>query len=333
MNASHTRESDRSDCPKNGHFGRSGEVDVYVSDNCQDASMSFQTPPGWLPDGQGNIRYWDGSRWTEDIRPPEAPDAAVADPGQKKDGAFSKLGAAVKKAAADRQSAKDEISRKLAEDALAAGPLVTSGVFGTSTIEIYEGGYVRIAEGREEFERPASVTKATPYEKLRSIKFTPSDEDKASSAPSVLEGAVGTAVTSLLKGGKTLMKGTVPGLAAAGVAHVVTTGSRRAFLTIATDKAIHTLSNQSSNGFGVKTSNKGHSEVGRALEAAGNTVLGLADPTNPPRALAPQPSTATQAPAVPTLAERLRELASLHAEGILSDEEFAASKAKVLSGL
>ena len=296
--------------------------------------MSMQTPAGWYPGEQGNERYWDGSGWTDDTRPlARTSDATAEDVAKKKDGAFSKLGAAVKKAAADRQSAKEELAQKQAQDAQAAGRLVTSGVFGTSTIEIYEGGYVRIAEGREELTHPASLTKTTPYERLRSIAFTQSDEDKASSAPSALEGAVGTAVTSLLKGGKTLMKGTVPGLAAAGVAHLATTGARRAFLTIATDKAIHTLSNQSANSLGIKTSNKGHSEVGRALEAAGKAVLGVADVSAQSHAPEPQMVAAGQSTASPTLAERLRELAGLHTEGILSDEEFAAAKARLLSGI
>jgi hypothetical protein len=253
---------------------------------------------------------------------------------KKERGAFSRLGAVVKKAAADRQSANEEATRQWAEDAHAAGALVTSGVFGTSAIEIYEGGYVRVAEGKENLVAPATISKKTPYEKLRSIKFTQSDADAAAaSAPSAIEGLVGTAMTSLMKGGKALAKGTMPGLAAAGIAHVATTGSRRAFLTIATDKAIHTLSNQSSNSVGIKTSNKGHNEVGRALEAAGNAVLGISDA--PARTLASeaQPVMSGQVAAGPTLAERLRELAGLHAEGILSDEEFAASKAKLLGGL
>jgi hypothetical protein len=308
-------------------------VESDVTGVCQYAAMSLQTPPGWYPDGQGSERYWDGTGWTEGIRPPVSPDAPVAGAAPKKDGAFSKLGAAVKKAAADRQSAKEEVARQQAEYAHAAGSLVTSGVFGTSTIEIYEGGYARIAVGREDSPQPATIAKSTPYEKLRSIKFVPSDEDKASAAPSQLEGAVGAAMTSLFKGGKTLMKGTVPGLAAAGVAHIATTGSRRAFLTVATDKAIHTLSNQSSNSFGVKTSNKAHYEVARALEVAGNAVLGLADASAPPHSLAPEANAATHSPAAPTLADRLRELAGLHAEGILSDEEYATGKAKLLGGL
>ncbi|WP_425574137.1 SHOCT domain-containing protein [Nocardioides bigeumensis] len=46
----------------------------------------------------------------------------------------------------------------------------------------------------------------------------------------------------------------------------------------------------------------------------------------------PESATTGQTSA-PTLADRLRELATLHQEGILSDEEFASAKAKLLSGL
>lgn len=292
--------------------------------------MADQAPAGWYPDGRGYERYWEGSSWTEDIRTPNAPDA-TAGADKVEGGAFSRLGAAVKKAAADRQSAKEDSARQWAADAHAAGLLVTSGVFGTSTIEIYEGGYVRVAEGKEDLMEPAKISKKTSYEKLRTIKFTASDADAAAaSAPSALEGVVGTAMTSLFKGGRALAKGSVPGLAAAGIAHIATTGSRRAFLTIATDKAIHTLTNQSTNSVGIKTTNKGYNEVGRALEAAGNAVLGTSDAPAPALAPAVLPVVSAQVSAGPTLADRLRELAGLHAEGVLSDEEFAASKARLL---
>jgi hypothetical protein len=44
----------------------------------------------------------------------------------------------------------------------------------------------------------------------------------------------------------------------------------------------------------------------------------------------PQPA-APAAPAAPDLSEQLRQLAGLKAQGILSDAEFAAAKAKLLS--
>jgi len=48
----------------------------------------------------------------------------------------------------------------------------------------------------------------------------------------------------------------------------------------------------------------------------------------PPQYAAP----ATQAPAQNDLTSRLNELAQLHTAGVLTDEEFAAAKAKVLAG-
>lgn len=294
--------------------------------------MSEQAPAGWYPDGSGNERFWDGSVWTDSMRAATAMPPAPSQSGRK-EGAFAKLTASVRQTVADRQTAKDEAERKHIADADAAGALVTSGVFGSSTIEIYQGGYVRVAAGSEDRSVVASVTKKTPFERLRSVKYTPSDAEKAADAPSsALEGAVGSAVTALFKGGKNLVKGTVPGLAAAGVAHIASTGSRRSFLIIATDKAIHTLSNQTHNGY-IKTSNKGHIEVARELEAAANAVLGVSDPSSLPAIAEPDAPLATPAASKPTMAERLRELAALHKEGILSDEEFATAKAALLAGL
>ena len=134
------------------------------------------------------------------------------------------------------------------------------------------------------------------------------------------------------------MKASAPGMAMAGIAHLSSNAARKTFLTIVTDKQIHTLTNQRSNSVGIKTSNKGHDDVGRALEIAGKAVLGVVevDPrafAAPVITVAPTPPPASQPAAVPALADRLRELANLHNEGILSDEEFAGAKAKLLGGL
>ena len=134
-------------------------------------------------------------------------------------------------------------------------------------------------------------------------------------------------------------EGQCPGMAAAGIAHVASNAARKSFLTIVTDKQIHTLTNQTTNSVGLKTSNRGHNDVGRALEVAGNAVLGVLEveprpvADTPGIASAPEPAAATQPAAAPSLSERLRELADLHKDGILSDEEFASAKAKLLGGL
>lgn len=295
--------------------------------------MSEQAPAGWYPDGQGNERFWDGASWTENIRAAAAMPPSPPEPPIKMERGFSRLTASVKQSLVDRQSAKLAVEQKHLADARAAGALVTSGVFGTSTVEIYQGGFVRVAEGTESRTAPEPVTTKTPYERLRSIVYTPSEAELAASAPqSAMEGALGSAVSSLFKEGKNLIKGTVPGLAVAGVAHVASVGSRRSILTIATDKAIHTLSNQVHNGY-IKTTNKGHIEVARELELAGRVVLGAEDTPAIPVLPSADPAAPKSPLAGPTVAERIRELAGLHAEGILSDEEFAAAKSTLLAGL
>lgn len=313
--------------------------------------MSQQTPAGWYPDAQGTTRYWDGTAWTERTHDDGA---GAADPtADKKNGAFARLKKAAGDRSAEKREAKEAQERKWAEDVAAAGALVTSGTFGMSTVEIYEGGYVRLVSG-EQPERPSvanvrsqvaanlsggGINAKTPYEKLRSITLTPADSDQASQGGSGLESAVGPAVAGLLKGTKHLMKTSAPGLAAAGIAHVASQGSRTSYLTIATDRQIYTLSNQIPNSVGLKTAKKGHVDVGLALEAAGNAVLGIDSSSTAdagtaalPPAVQPEAAAASQT-SPPSLAQRLRELATLHQEGILSDEEFGSAKAKLLSEL
>ena len=298
------------------------------------------TPAGWYPQPDGRQRYWDGELWTEHFAPEQLRQPGVADAtsaassSAQKEGAFSKLRKAAADKQAEKRSTREELDRKQAEYAQAAGALVTSGVFGTSTVEIYNGGYVRVASWDDGIKvaSPASITKNTPYEKLRSIKLTQSGQDNTPGMSSALEGAVGPAMARLAKGGAGLMKASVPGLAVAGVAHLAGAEGRKSFLTIATDKEIHTLNNQSSNGF-VSKSNKGHIEVGLALEAAGNSVLCVVGVVAQASASEPQPAVVSPAAAKPTLSERLRELADLHKDGILTDDEFAAAKAKLLAGL
>ena len=296
--------------------------------------MNEQAPAGWHPQGEGTERYWDGDAWTDQTRPLGGTNAP------KKAGAFSKIGDALRNSAAEKNEAKLALIRQRAKDAQVAGSLVTSGVFGTSTIEIYENGYVRVATWGESHTGtdPRSIYEDTPFEKLRSIKFA-QGKDQPSDATSALEKTVGPAVSALMKGGKGLMKATAPGMAIAGIAHLSSNAARKTFLTIATDKHIHTMSNQSNRGVGIKISHRGHDDVGRALEIAGNAVLGVAE-SSPPAASVPAIATSpsplpppSQSTATPTLTDRLREMAALHKDGIISDEEFTNAKAKLLGGL
>ncbi|WP_144018674.1 SHOCT domain-containing protein [Demequina sp. NBRC 110051] len=256
-------------------------------------------------------------------------------------GGFRKFGQSMQKAVSDKKASMDDAKLKHSRDAEAAGRLVTSGIFGTSTVEIYENGYVRVAshgDGAATSEAK-TIRKKTPYEKLRSISYSPSEQERAaSSSGNPLENAVGTALVGLMKGTTSFMKTTAPGLAASGIAHVAAKGSRVSQLTIATDKTIHRLTNETHNGL-MSSGQKGHNVIGRELEAAGKSVLPSDGSTQPPGApnttavTAAPPSTSVPPTTAPTLAERMRELAELHREGILSDDEFAAAKASLLGGL
>lgn len=298
--------------------------------------MNQQAPAGWYPDGQGNERYWDGQSWSEQLRPPAMVGTVGANP--KKDGPIGWI----QKASADRKAAKAEVAAMQAAAADAAGVLITSGVFGTSIIEIYEHGFVRVDTVSEDRAAPAGrvrgIDKNTPFEKLRSIKYTATESGKDSGEDNELVGKLGSAVTGLIKGGKAIAKASATGLAvSAATSYLASSASAKSYLTITTDKRIHTLSNQTTNSVGVKVSNKAHNDVGLALEEIGKSVLGLGVPSGLAVAVAQQPPVSPVAaidpPAERTLSERLRELAALHQDGILSDDEFTASKAKLLSGL
>lgn len=300
-------------------------------------------PAGWYPDHHGHTRYWDGEAWTELVSqqtPPTTPPSKPPAPQPKKDSAIARM-----------RTARQERILSQAEAALEAGAMVTSGVFGTSTIEIYEGGYVRVASG----ERPAfmgrtsrpgramspgatvSMTKGVPYERVISIKFTPSTQDQTSGDTAPLAGAVGPMMSKVIRGGKASLKGSLPGLAATGIAHVASIESRTAYLMITTDREVHQLTNQGHNGY-VRTINRAHVDVGLALESAVNAVLAgketSTESTTPYSAAPVSDSQLTQAASgTSTLAARLRDLAGLHNDGILTDEEFATAKARLLGDL
>lgn len=180
-----------------------------------------------------------------------------------------------------------------------------------------------------------------------SITFTPSEpETPTATAPALWEGAATQAVTALLKGGAGILKASGPGLVATGIAQVAKSMSWKSSLVIATDKEIHTLTNQVKNDLGIPFVKKEHEGVARTLEQVGNGVLrtlGVLPPepsapaqpvASPPMGGVGQPATWSQpVVAAPSMSERLRELASLHADGVLDDAEFAAAKAKLLGNL
>ena len=97
----------------------------------------------------------------------------------------------------------------------------------------------------------------------------------------------------------------------------------QAFLSIATDTKVHQLSSSQAASW--------EERAGMALEAAGQSVI---ERRRAAATSSPAPSTPTPPPVAESqksVAEQIRDLAALHAEGILSDEEFSAAKANLLS--
>jgi len=209
----------------------------------------------------------------------------------EKQGRWAKFGDAVKKAAADAQAANAARIQKEAEaqaaNAAAAGGLVDKAVFGGQTVEVYEGGYVRVG---------ALLTKKSPFEKLRSIKYSQQVQDKS---------AGGRAMAAMATGG---------------LSRLASKEKRVLFLTIATDRKVHTL--QSTGGMG-RTEDK----AGMKLEALAQSVLDGSSVAGP---VVVQVS-APEAAAAPDPLEQLKKLGELRDAGILSEDEFNAKKADILS--
>lgn len=295
--------------------------------------MTQPPPAGWYPDGHGHDRYWDGRAWTEHTRPP----IGVKSEEPESEGLLEKIGGFFKDAIATRKAEKAERARLLREIQQAAGRLATSGVFGTSTVEIYEGGYVRVAswpDGSSESDAKP-ISDKTPYEKLRTITFAEAGR-RGRQRNDVDTGMdMGGVVSGLLMGGKLLRGATPAGLAiTAASTYVASSRSGKATLTIGTDRQIHTLTNQAKNAIGMKVTQKDHNEVGFSLAATGNAVLEALGFASRQVAQAAQVVEIEAVATVPSpeeleFAEQIRELAALHREGILSDEEFKEAKARV----
>lgn len=248
---------------------------------------------------------------------------------------FEKLSEKLKATQQEWQTVKDDRAHEHASRAEAAGRLVTSGVFGTTTVELYEGGYARIALPGRDATAVNTITKKTPYEKLLSATFTGPESEKQAVAQQPaggIEGAVGQVVSAVFKGGSAAIKSsTITGLAATGVGHLAKSMTYKATLTIVTDKAIHTVTNVVSNSVGVKIPKADHIEAGRILAETAAQILGHSTPG--PAAEAIEPLSPSLAPADKTVSDRLRELAVLHSEGILGEDEYASAKARLLSEL
>lgn len=287
------------------------------------------TPAGWYDDGQGQVRWWDGNAWTERIQGPKSSQGL-------KSSALKWIGASIKKAVDDRAAAKRQQYAEGMARQTAAGQLLTKGEFGGRCIEVYEGGYVRIMSHSESSSEARtrrntfSHINQVPYERLISVSFVEDQENPTTHAPSTTSATAIQAVSGLIGGGiKSSPLGVVAAVVGAGASHAIKAKPRKSTLTITTDMNIHAL-----------TSDRDQTSVGRALERAALTALGLPLPQERIQIEARvSPESHPDIPGSPTqqqtssVTDRLRELATLHREGLINETEFAMAKARLLGSM
>jgi hypothetical protein len=238
-------------------------------------------------------------------------------PPQKRASLISFIGQKVQKTVDERADAKQNQKAAHAARAEQAGNLITRGQFGCHYIEIYENGYVRIAASQDEL-KGAFMTKIAPFEKLLAFSFSEESGTKNNAAESSTNSLLRAASSLVGKG----LKAPLPGLAIQGASHILQKKlDKKSTLTITTDHEVHVIAKTNSE----------DTEVGQALAQAAQTILGntAASLTAAPQPAAMPPLPPTQ-PSKASTADRLRELAALHDDGVLDDAEFAAAKAKIL---
>lgn len=158
------------------------------------------TPAGWYDDGQGQVRWWDGSAWTEHVQGPKSSQGL-------KSSALKWIGASIKKAVDDRVAAERQQYAEGMARQTAAGQLLTKGEFGGRCIEVYEGGYVRIMSHSESSSEARtrrntfSHINQVPYERLISVSFIEDQESPTTHAPSTTSATAIQAVSGLIGGG------------------------------------------------------------------------------------------------------------------------------------
>ena len=283
----------------------------------------------------------------------------------KEPGILNALGQAVKNAAVEQKSLaigaltagvrarreREEREReerlRQAECARIAGRRVTSGKFGDSEVEIYENGYVRVA-GSSEGGRSCCMDESTPFENLISISFERPDGGSSGAVGSAGASSVATAgtavkvVSMIAKRNPAVMALSAAGVAAAGAGAVAKVMSAKAVLTITTDQRVHVLTNQAKHPkTGIPMPRKDHESVGAVLEQTGNSVLTALGrgpavsnaPALPSGQIEPPQRVSDSPVSTVDVTASLRDLAQLHSEGFLDDEEFLEAKRQLLGKL
>lgn len=197
-----------------------------------------------------------------------------------------------------KKEAAVEAERTFYEEAEAKyGRLVASEQFAERRIELYDGGFVRVGGAFGILNGPPGAELGKNYIVSYDKPFEKLRAIKAS-----------TQIQDKSAGARA-----VASAASFGLSKLASNENRHLFLTISTDRETYSLQEKG----GMLRDADG---AAMKLELAGQGIID---------ALA---STTTTAPAPPaqSVADQLRDLAGLHRDGVLSDDEFAAAKAKLL---
>lgn len=201
------------------------------------------------------------------------------------------------KAREKERQAREKADRQ-ASDREMVGDQIASETFGINSVSIFANGYVRVGL--------ALFSGKAPYERLLAIEAS-SDVSKKSA----LGRGAGAVVTMGFNLASSNKRGDV-------------------YLTIVTDRTTHVLHEEPPTAANLKASKK--------LEAAGAAVIRARDASAAEQRLVGsgaaavdgQGPQATDTPVVRSASDKLRELAIMHKEGLVSDEEFQALRAKLI---
>lgn len=196
--------------------------------------------------------------------------------------------------AASTAAKQEQKAREAAAELANYGRQVAKEVFGNRTVRIYDKRYVRVAV--------MMFGSSAPFERLIAIDASADVSKKSGLGRGV--GAVATMGVNLLGSNK---RGDV-------------------YLTITTDVTTHVLHEDPPTAMGLKTVKR--------LEAAGRAVLQAGSPEpvaqERPSITLPQANVAPSTPSETSTAQKLRELADLRAEGLVSADEYEKLRARLL---
>ena len=258
--------------------------------------MTASAPAGYYDDGAGRLRYWNGEAWTDNFQALPSTPESHGDP--KAWAAQAKADKKAASAAAKEEKRAQAAKLRAAKEAQKQAELAAFRQRAGNLVKSGSFGGKSVEIYDKGFVRVGFIiTSNTPLEELRSISYRRNSRDKGSGGRAL--GAIATGGLNLLASGEKV----------------------EAFLSIATSAKVHQLSSSQAMSWEEK--------AGMALEAAGQSVIDMKRHAAPVPAVSPRND--PPAPTQKSVAEKIRELAALHADGILSDEEFASAKATLLS--